>query len=721
MPAYLEASEGPAIRYHLPARPWHAIETGKHLDVIEGTARFLAKEQEASGRIRDFYPSAIPYSPVDWPGIRLGHFSYIVAVLLKAGRADDLVEAAIRAMDYDTKIFESYIGGMRRANAFTEGLLLAFEELQNIPAIPESAKAEWRQRLYRSNQALTWLMALGGSPNSYCYRMQTEWNRFRLGIVGGREAVVAAIESEWEHRQKELIVGTRWNLYRDTRTDPDSLSTEAAGRVNLLLLAELGYDGPSANLIRSSATRGTRTLLLLQDPSGQTPPNGRTDNHNWVDAGNAAAMEVMSETLQRDGDPWRAGQFRRGAMLALQSIQRYKRADGTYAVTKNRYDPMLFVGHQGSGSSEYIAKLATHVAQAYLARKTSIPEQPAPSEIGGYALTLDPAHSAAIANAGGMMMQVNLRGETTNRQTAYAEFDNHTPLGVVRFARPGWDTRLGPSDGVQDFWRKRGISFAPTFLEDNAWVRLPDIPTRYKGRFTVRFAHPMLVRCAVEYSGDGPAFRNEFVITPDGILSIATGNGTWGMTAPLLVYDGAQRLHYDIAARIARTSFGSDEQAFIAINPSATLNYDRGALRSAYGDLLPVRIVSPEPENRIFVYPRNPSDPSAEAVRDSFKYEDPMHFASVLGRVGGDTYIGRTCAGGVADRIDLDGDGMPEATFGKPCGFVLQLKDGQVTMIETDQSVEAVIRGRKYNLSAYAAQAVSISKTPKPGADGKTQ
>ena len=727
LPRYLEQEPVPALKYHLTARPWQPIGgDGGYLDMVEATARFFVGLQEPSGRIpppikeeaEEYRSSATPeLSP-----IRLGHIPYQIGILYQAGRAKDLLDAGIRAMDFETERYHHYIelGGDLPPNAwqavtFAEGLGFAFEVLSSIPAIPESKKDLWRGRLFVSDRARQWLLAHGGSPNSFCYRMQTEWNRLRLGIVSDHAAVVDTIERVWRSKyngrggvagQRHLIVPTRWNLYKDMLTDPDSLSTEAAGRVNLLLLAHQGYDGPSAAEIRTVAERGACTLLLLQDPTGQTPPNGRTENHNFADAANAAAMEAMAEEVNRQGDAWRAGQFRRSAMLSMESIRRFRRPNGTFAITKNQFDPSLRVGHQGGFHSEYIAKVATHIAEAYQLRQTKIDEQPAPAEIGGYALTLDPAHSVAVANAGGMMMQVNLRGETKNLHTKYPAYDCHTPLGVVRFGRAGWDTRLGPGDGVQNFTRTKGISFAPTFLEGDTWARLADIPSRYKARFTVQLAHPLLVRCVVEYSGDGPGFRNEFVITPDGILSITKGSGTWGMTVPLLTFDGAQRLDHGIAGRIARTSFGSDEQNFIALHSSATLSEDGAAMRNGYGDILPVRIAAADDECRIFVYPRNPTDPKAETVRASFKYETPARFSSTLGRVDGDTYVGRSAAGGVADRIDINGDGKPEATFSKRCGFVLQLRAGRVTMVEADQDVEVEIGGRRLKLSAYGPQSV---------------
>ena len=101
-----------------------------------------------------------------------------------------------------------------------------------------------------------------------------------------------ALDRRRRDHQRPRIVPTPYSLYHDRSSDPDTLSVEAVGRGNLLALATAGYDGPSASEIRTAAEAGTRFSLLLQDPSGQAPVNGRTDDHVWVDVGYQLAFEV---------------------------------------------------------------------------------------------------------------------------------------------------------------------------------------------------------------------------------------------------------------------------------------------------------------------------------------------------------------------------------------------------------------------------------------------
>jgi hypothetical protein len=141
---------------------------------------------------------------------------------------------------------------------------------------------------------------------------------------------------------------------------------------------------------------------------------------------------------------------------------------------------------------------------------------------------------------------------------------------------------------------------------------------------------------------------------------------------------------------------GSDEQNFIAVGGALKFT-EEPLMRSTYGDLRPVRVSA----STTFVYPRTAADPSAEEVRKSFAVHG-RDFSSVLGKVSGTIYIGKTAAGGVGRAVDLDGDGKPDAVFSEESGFVLQLRNGRVIAAEADRDVSATIQGKKMTLKRYS-------------------
>ena len=688
----------PPMRWQLTARPWQplAIPKSAYLDALEGACRFSIQHQDARGAIVDpFLHREHQYSTP--------YFAYAVGALIHAGRAKDLLPAGIRAMDHATEGFSKGVQALPDPHGeFYIAPLTEAIELYEKDAPADKVRL-WRERL-RTPLALV----LRGLTNNWrTYAMKGEWLRVKAGLAD-RDATRAFIKDSWLNgTQRDRIASDTWNLYQDRQTDPESLAVEAVGRGNLLALVAKGYDGEFQEEMRRMVERGTLVSLLLQDPSGQCPPNGRTDNHVFNDVLYQLAFEVMAERAREKGDHRLAGQYRRAALLSFNSIARWRRTDapwaGSYFVTKNHFDPAERVGYQqASNYGNYNGAILYHLAEAYHVRKSEIAEQPAPVEIGGYALVTDPKFASVCVNAGGMQMLANLRGDT---QVA---FDHYwTPLGVARFGRVGWDGRLGPSDGVRDAKTGSGVTFGPTWRENGRWVRLADVPDRYQGEFHLQFSHPLLVRCAIDYKPvpgrQGPAFRHEFVLTPDGVFSTLRSADAqeFGITWPLLENEGTP-LKTAFTGHTTSVAFpkGADQQNFLSLHADATVARDEKAVRSPYGWLLPVRMTSPDKENRTFVYPEGKGDPDAEAVRTSFR-RTAQGFSSALGRVEGTLYIGRTSAGGNGKSIDLDGDGRDEVAFSEPCGFLIQRSGDRITAMETDRAVTAILHNKRITLAAH--------------------
>ena len=694
-----EAAPAPVVQtgYHLTAHPWKplSIPKNEYLVAIEGVCRYSIQHLDAEGAIIDPFLKrehqyATPY------------FAYATGTLIHAGRARDLLPYGVKAMDHATKCFAGGNSAIpdQHGNFFIAPLAGALDLYTGH--VPDATIATWRERLKKPRREIQEEKAIN---NWETYVMKGEWMRV-LASLANRADAIAAIEEAWTSRQRDRIAPRPWRVYHDRTSDPDTLSVEGVGRGNLLALTHLGYDGPSAGEIRAAAEAGTRLTLLMQDPSGQVPANGRTDDHVWVDVGYQLAFEVMAERSR--GDLWVAGQFRHAAMLSFQNIARWRRTDGhwagSYFVTKNHFDPALRVGYQpASQYSNYNGSLMFHLAEAYHARASEIDERQAPAEIGGYAVEMDDQFATAFANAGGMQLQVNLRGQVT-----VTHENRWSPLGVVRFARAGWETRLGPSDGALTT-DDGGVSFAPVFLENGRWLRLASLPSRYEGVWSVEFVHPLLVRCAVDYrpkkGESGPTFRNEFTLTPDGVFSVVRKTSQdavkWGVTWPLLEDDGRPLVGAQTAYTASTGYAGSaDRQNFLAIASSVPELTGEPTLRSTFGDLRPVRVVMSGTLNRTFVYPASAGDPAPDSVRRSFQVTS-TGFHSLLGRVSGNLYVGRTAAGGVGTEIDIDGDGQPDVRFSRECGFLLQLDRGKVIAIEADRAVTAAVRGRKVTLDAH--------------------
>jgi hypothetical protein len=247
---------------------------------------------------------------------------------------------------------------------------------------------------------------------------------------------------------------------------------------------------------------------------------------------------------------------------------------------------------------------------------------------------------------------------------------------------------------------------------------MADVPDRYHGKFSIQFVHPLLVRCAIDYApfkGGGPSFRQDFTLTPDGILVTTHSKEAkeFGVTWPLLENDGAP-LRVKVSEHSATTRYNnaSDEEAYVAMGSGAIAAEEEAKVRSTYGWLLPVRALAGDGINQTFIFPRSASDPSSEKLRESFRLTDDG-FASALGSVHGSLYVGRTSAGGEGNALDVDGDGKPDVTFDTSCRFVLQLREGRIIAIEADRNTTVRIGGKSVPLESY----VPMNIRPWPSAN----
>jgi len=880
----------PELKWQLPARPWTPLDTPRTdpLDKVESIISALAPLQ--------YWNTAKPGDVQDGGDVQNGslidpfnlrehqyatpYYAFAVATAVSEGRQIALLESGARALDHATADIAG-LDGSAKANDnhgefFGAPMMKALRLFKRMSAqypavLPASRIARWESRLSTSRVSY---MNNGVGQNWRTYAMKGEWLRVQDGLVpraagtgSGSYQGVNFIEWYWNNEQRarysrdrdQFFLEPYYLMYHDDDTNSrQNFAYHGGATGNLLDLIVNGYDGPSRNDIFTTISFAARSSLLTMSGNGDAPASGRTGNHIWNDVVYANTYEQMAELVWAAGDKRLAGRFRRAARLAFQSAWRFQQEQGWFSVTKSLLPPShKNVYYDWSALTNYNGYTEIHSAEAFATRLTAIPEQPTPAEIGGFAFNLDSQFATSFANAGGMQVQLCTRGSSQSANDRQAGVNSFT-LGIVRFSRPDWDSRLGPADGWTAADWSQAISFSPTFLENGVWKMLSELPDRYGGVFTPTFVHPLLVRGTLALTPKtgqtGPSFALNLVITPDGVLVDtvrSAGSETFGVVWPLMEFDGKHVLDARVGADIASTAYpkqsatrlvleaesaalsggattatanpgfsgsgyvsvpatsgvlewtgvpggdggsatlgfrytlpqatatartltlrvngeartlrfvhtgnantygggvlnfpmywhqvhvpvsllaGSantvrlesadgaglaidelrvfpadaaqpepDQQNFIALGSTLSIDASAAPRRSAYGDQRPLRVTQGGSTVSTFVYPRKAADPSAESVRSSF-VRDGADFSSVLGRVRGDTYVGRTSAGGVGTGIDLDGDGAHDVTFDQSCAFVLQLSGGAVSAVEADRFVTFRHAGREIALAPH--------------------
>ena len=725
--------------FHLTPKPIDTILNSREtaLKAIEGICRKAISFQDERGAIIDpFRKREFQYGTP--------YIAAAIGVLNHFGHARDLLPAGIKAMEHATACLAQGSSGIpdKHGEFFISPLTQALDLYR--PHIEETRWQRWKKRMQTPISQI--MENFEGRLNNWrTYAMNGEWLRATHGLVSKDSARAFIEKCWWEWTQRERMLLDKYHMYQDWSSDPQSLSVEAVGRGNLASLIAHGYDGPSAPEIKRFVRKATLATLHLQSPSGQTPPNGRTDNHVFGDILYHLIFKLMAHDAASMGRYELVGQYQRASQLSLMSIKRWERHDqpweGAYSITKNHFDPGERVGYQPASQwSNYSGTMAWHLAEALMVGETVVGPRhatpvgpphatsvgprhvtsvgpphatsvgprhavalPTPSEIGGFAIQTDARFSTFTANAGGMQIIINLRGASVPKY-GYS----WTPLGGVRFSKSNWDDRLGPSDG-ENFLPtlpgeqqpertinegKTAASFGPAWIENGEWVHVSDRSRDYQAVPMITFVHPLLVKFSLTYGyvtgGGGPSFRQAFTVSPDGVLvkSWCLQKRPFAITAPLLCHDGRPLLAR-VNGRIASTQYRADgdQQNFISLNPHVKVYLTPDSIQSTFGWLRTARFEAAAGDTvSVFIFPRNEGDPAVERVLNSFQFEE-NGFTSVLGQLKGNHYANPSAMGGYGQELDTDGNGEIDIRFGEKCKYYLKRENGQLKAVEVDRNV----------------------------------
>lgn len=594
LPSFNDPADARYNPWHLTARPWEPLDTprtdilGKVEDIVNALAPLQYWNTADPGDVQDggdVQNGAIidAFELKEWQ-YGTPYFSFAVATVVQAGQSTHLLEAGARALDHSTADIAG-LDGSTAANdrhgeffgaPMTKALRIYKQMAATYPTILTPARiARWESRMtvsradYMNNNGNNWRT----------YGMKGEWLRVQDGLVprdSDSNQGIPWIESSWlTQSQRARFVRDRdefglnpyFLIYHDNDSgDRQNFSYLAGATGNLLDMIYNGYDGPSAQDMEEILRFGADSCLLQMAGNGESPAGGRTGNHIWNDIVYGNLFEMAAELAWAEGDERLAGQHRRAARLAFESAWRFQTEEGWFSVTKSLIHP----SHQNRYASwsalvNYNGYTEIHSSEAYATRISNIPEVPAPSEVGGYAINLDPTFDSSFANAGGMQVQICTEGSGSGTSTGSQRW---FVQGIQRFSRPGWDSRLGPGDGWIDNAGTQAISFAPAFYESGVWKLVAEQPDRFTGTFTPTFTHPLIVRgtlSMVPRSGQtGPSFDLDLTITPDGVLidTVRTsGSNEFGIIWPLLEYDGKHILKTETTSHMAATAFPKQSAA----------------------------------------------------------------------------------------------------------------------------------------------------------------
>jgi hypothetical protein len=448
------------------------LKRAAYLTLVDGQVRALREFQTPDGDLPDPVDGRSQFGPPC--------YAHSVATLAASGCNTDpqLLESGMRAMDFSVDCLAKGNAAFRdhHPDFFTYPAMLAYEQFEHVA--PKERLAAWRKQLAAINPATTYMAYNKGDNNWTLVHAAGEFLRSLHGLTDC------------------AYVGRALALQRPHMTSPGlylehgaPFAYDAFSRYFLTGMLQRDY---LDDFYRDACWKGAWTSLLIQSPFGELPTGYRSAQHLWNEAELAKVYEIYAARYAQAGRLAEAGAFKRGARLALASMQQWLRPDGSGYIVKNRYPIEARHGYEAySVHMNYNLLTCSMLCAAWQSADESIEEKPAPADVGGFVVHL-PDFNMIIANAGGNYVQYMTRGNGT-----------YNPSGLVRVHLRGGHPQLGYSDGI--------LHAAPTAT--NRVEVLEETPAQ------IRF------RCG------------EMVTLNAGGVTIAT---TAPIRFPMLVFDGRE-------------------------------------------------------------------------------------------------------------------------------------------------------------------------------------
>ena len=391
-----------------------------YLDLMEPMVRTAATWVSDAGALID------PVIHEEWAQ-STPRFVSSAAILLHFGRIPDLQATVFKAMTYCcNRLACPDIPKTASPDFWMRELVTAYDCLRILA--PGDAVGQWKKSLAAVRPESAYLFVdpthadLKRLHNWAVYSSAGESMRESAGI-GGPDGFL------WGNRFFDLYMAaqthrfTAWGMYRDP---DDPITYDITTRLQFAAAIARGYDGPLRDPLEEILRRGDQTMLLFVSPDGFVPFGGRSSQFHFQEA-IVCALSELEARRHRVADPALAGAFKRQARLAALAVRPWFADCAPARHIKNRFPPETRHGCDTYGQYSVYSMLATSFfGLAALHADDAIPEHPTPAEIGGYALTLQPAFHKVFLCAEGAYVEIDTQADP-----------NHDATGVGRILFKG--------------------------------------------------------------------------------------------------------------------------------------------------------------------------------------------------------------------------------------------------------------------------------------------
>lgn len=367
------------------------------------------------------------------------HYAFCVALLNTTGYNTDPDVLASGILAYEASVNRMVLGRRlgndpRGLQPWTSGDFYTYHMMRALPMFKGVVPDE---------QYNAWVEGLGKVVPKNMYSEQFVHNNWSVlnGCGEFMRAAVGMTDMDWTERTLALH---RTGISANGTFAAEPFTYDVFPRYYLSGILQAGYRGDHFDFYRDRMWRGAWVTLFLQTPPGQLVTGSRSAHHCWNEAQMCKLLELYATAYQRAGREREAAIFKRAARLALETMAFWLNDDGSFNVVKHRLGPEQPTGPGAGHAYElytqhtcYGLQAAAMLGMAWLLADDSIPEQPAPPDVGGFLFRIDENYRNWFAGAAGTYVQYRFLGD-----------GYYDPAGVQRIHFRGSHPIFAPSDGI---------------------------------------------------------------------------------------------------------------------------------------------------------------------------------------------------------------------------------------------------------------------------------
>ena len=483
-----------------------------------------------------------------------------LGILIAHGKKQEYKETFLEMMNLCCKEIPTAHekNGDRVGNDFSvKEIIFCIMELEKAQIFDKSLTDNWRDELRKIVPKETYTKIAPYPPSPV-----NNWAAFGAASEQLRKFAGMGDESFFIENQiaSQMFSFDENGMYRDPH---EPIVYDLVTRLQLAVALRFGYDGKHQKELEENFLKSADLTLKMQSVTGEIPFGGRSNQFLHNEAFYAALCEFYAWLFKKHGNIKKAGQFRRSARLAVESILPWLEKNPVPHI-KNSYSTDSMYGCECYAYyDKYMVTTASWLYLAYAMCDESISEDPCPMENENYILETSTHFHKVFLKFGDY----------------FAEFDTYADLkydasGLGRVHKKGaspvicMSVPCPPNEAnyETDIKNLSPFSICGGIKCENGFAYGNDNDTKYtlvKKEVTEKFARVSFY-CETK---NGKSFTQTCTLSENGAEICVEGDDRVSILFPLFDFDGKNFTKKEINNNTARVTHNKSACIFSADAP----------------------------------------------------------------------------------------------------------------------------------------------------------